>query len=97
MRNLQKQPFVQRLFKIGVLQNFAISTGKHLCWSLFLNFIKKRLQHRRFPVNIAKFLRTAFSIEHLVAASELSSGPSTKILTSSSTKSFLTVYLYIKI
>ena len=24
------------------------------------NFIKKRLQHRYFPVNIAKFLRTAF-------------------------------------
>ena len=24
------------------------------------NFIKERLQHRCFPVNIAKFLRTAF-------------------------------------
>ena len=24
------------------------------------NYIKKRLQHRPFPVNIAKFLRTAF-------------------------------------
>ena len=23
-------------FKIGVLKNFAIFTGKHLCWSLFL-------------------------------------------------------------
>ena len=29
------------------------------------NFIKKRLQHRHFPVNIAKFSRTAFFIEHL--------------------------------
>ena len=29
------------------------------------NSIKKRLQHRSFPVNIAKFLRTAFFIEHL--------------------------------
>ena len=29
------------------------------------NFIKKRLQHSCFPVNIAKFLRTAFFIEHL--------------------------------
>ena len=37
-----------------------------MCWSLFLNknaglqyrnFIKKRLQHRCFPINIAKFLR----------------------------------------
>ena len=29
------------------------------------NFMKKRLQHRRFPVNITKFVRTAFFIEHL--------------------------------
>ena len=29
------------------------------------NFTKKRLKHRCFPVNIAKFLRTAFFIEHL--------------------------------
>ena len=28
------------------------------------NFIKKRLQHRCFPVNITKFLRTRFFIEH---------------------------------
>ena len=26
------------------------------------NFIKKRFQHRCFPVNIAKFLRTVFFI-----------------------------------
>ena len=32
-------------FKIGVLKDFAIFTGKHLCWSLPQNFIKKRLQH----------------------------------------------------
>ena len=30
------------------------------------NFIKKRLQQRCFPVNIAKFLWTAFFIEHLL-------------------------------
>ena len=29
------------------------------------NFIKKRLQHRYFPVNIAKLLRAAFFIEHI--------------------------------
>ena len=28
-------------------------------------FIKKRLQHRRFPVNIAKFLKSSFFIENL--------------------------------
>ena len=40
----------QMLFKI-VLKDFAIFTGKHLCWSLFLkacNSIKKRLRHRCF-------------------------------------------------
>ena len=53
--------------KTAVLKNFAIFTEKQLCWNLFLNknaglqswnFIKRRLQHRFFPVNIAKFLRT---------------------------------------
>ena len=29
------------------------------------NFIKKRLEQRCFPVNIAKFFRTSFFIEHL--------------------------------
>ena len=43
-----------------------LEQGGFLGWSLFLiNFIKKRLQHRCFPVNIAKFLQTLFSIEHL--------------------------------
>ena len=53
-------------YKKAVLKNFAILTEKDLCCSLFLNknaglqswnLIKKRLQHRYFPVNIAKFLR----------------------------------------
>ena len=60
-------------FKIDVLKNFTILTGKHLCQSLFnkvlglqsCNFIKKRLQHSCFPVNIMKFLRTPLFIEHL--------------------------------
>ena len=45
----------QIFFKTGVIRNFAIFTGKHLCWSLFLiknSFIstlfQKRLQHRWF-------------------------------------------------
>ena len=29
------------------------------------NFIKKRLQHKCFPANIANFFRTSFFIEHL--------------------------------
>ena len=61
-------------FRIGVLKNFAMFTGKHLCWSLFFNkyaglkacnFIKKRLQHKFFPVKFAKFLRTPFFTEHV--------------------------------
>ena len=65
----KKQPFAV-FFRIGVLKNFAIFTEKHLCWSLFLykktrlqswNFIKKRLQHRCFPVNIANFFKAPVS------------------------------------
>ena len=49
----------QLFFKIGVLKYFAICTGKQ----------EKRLQHRFFPVNIAKFLRTIFYRTSPVAAS----------------------------
>ena len=45
----------------GVLKNFVIFTGKHLCWRLFLQtfkFIEKRLQHWYFPLHVRKFLRT---------------------------------------
>ena len=46
-------------------QYFAIFTGKHLCWSLFLRkFIKKTLRHRCFPVNMAYIKSTCFE-EHL--------------------------------
>ena len=44
-------------FIIGVLKGFTISTAKHF---KACNFLKKRLQHRYFPVNIAKFFRTVF-------------------------------------
>ena len=57
-------------FKISVLENLANFTGKHLCWSLFkiklaCNFIKKRPQHRCFPVKFANFFRTDFFTEHV--------------------------------
>ena len=60
--------------KKDILRNFAKFTGKRLCQSLFFNkvaglrpatLLKKRLWHRRFPVNFAKFLRAPFFIEHL--------------------------------
>ena len=50
---------LQMFFKICVLENFTIFTGKHLCWSLFYKVAG--LKVGRFPVNIAKFLRTLFS------------------------------------
>ena len=58
----------------GVPRNFAKFTEKHLCQSLFFNkvaglrpatLLKKRLWHRCFPVNFAKFLITPIFIEHL--------------------------------
>ena len=51
----------QIFFEIGVVKNFAIFRGKHLCWILFL----VKLQACSFAVNISKFLRTAFLIKHL--------------------------------
>ena len=52
-------------FKTDVVKNFLTCKWKHQCWSLFsinlqaCNFIKNRLQHKYFPVNITKFLRTS--------------------------------------
>ena len=52
---------------LETLQKFAVFTGKQLCWSVFLiklqafrsAILKKRLQHRCFPVHIANvYLRT---------------------------------------
>ena len=66
---------LQMISKTGVFKNFAIFTGKKLCWSLFfikfqdwrLTFLfKKRLQRRCFSVDIASFLRTAFFFEDLL-------------------------------
>ena len=57
---------LQVFFKIGVLKNFVIFREKHLCWCMLLI---KLQAFRRFPVNIAKFLRAAFFRATLVAAS----------------------------
>ena len=59
--------------KEGVLKNFTKFKGKHLCKSLFnkvaglrpATLIKKRVWHRCFTVNFAKFLGTSFLTEHL--------------------------------
>ena len=53
----------------SVLRNFAKSTRKHLCQSVFFNkvvglrpatLLKKRLWHRLLPVNLTKFLGSPF-------------------------------------
>ena len=58
----------------GVLRNFAKFIGKHPCQSFFFNklaglrpatLIKRRIWHKCFPMNFAKFLRTPFLTEHL--------------------------------
>ena len=61
------------IFEIGGLEVWNIHRKTSVLESLFSkvvsleawNVIKKRLQHRCFPVNIAKFLRTVFFIEYL--------------------------------
>ena len=67
IRLLQKQP-ADMFHEKAFLKNCATFTGKpHVLESLFNKvaalqaciFIKKRLQHRCIPVNIAKFSRTS--------------------------------------
>ena len=66
---LCRYDFVIEIIKVILRYFHLVNVHKktQLCWSLFLkkvtdlkvcNFIKKRLQHRFFSVNIAKFLRT---------------------------------------
>ena len=81
--NQYREAIVQMFFKIGVLQNSSNFTRKHLRRSLFsnvaglraCNFVKKRLEHRCFPVKFAKFLRT-----RPVAAYEFCSGGCIRIV-----------------
>ena len=47
-------------FKIGAHENFAIFTGKHLCWSLFL------IKLQAFSCGYCEVLGTVFFIEHLL-------------------------------
>ena len=59
--------------KKGVRRNIVKFIGKHKCKSLFLNkvagqvatLLKKRVWHKCFSVNSAKFLRTPFLMERL--------------------------------
>ena len=65
--NPQKHP-PEVFYKKGVIQNLARFKWKNLCQIFFFFFVglrpatllKKRLWHRCFPVNVAKFLRAPF-------------------------------------
>ena len=65
----------------GVLKILAKFTGKHLCQCLFLNEVTslrpatllKKLWHRCFPVNFAKFLRPVFYRTPPLVVSDLQS------------------------
>ena len=60
---------LQMFFEIGVHENFANFTGKHLSRSLFLIKLQ-RLWHRCFPEKFAKFLQHLFYRTTPVTASE---------------------------
>ena len=63
-------------FKIGLLKNFAIFTGEHLCWSLFFNkvaglacnFIKKEAPTQLFSWEHCKIFKKGFLIEKPLVA-----------------------------
>ena len=54
--DIQKLSFAN-VFHNGAFKNFAIFSGKHLCWN---NCTKKGLQLRFFAKNIAKFYEQLF-------------------------------------
>ena len=58
--------------KKGVLINFTKFTGKYLCQSVFLILLKKKLWHRCFPINFAKFLNTFFGKQFWMTAAGIS-------------------------
>ena len=62
----------QMFCKISALKNFLRFTGRQLSQALAYNFIKKRLQHKGFPLKFAKFLITPFFITPPVAVSSFS-------------------------
>ena len=60
LETIHKQKQSQEVLYKSIQTTALKNAGEHLCWSLAkaFNFIKKRLQNRCFPVNIANFLRT---------------------------------------
>ena len=71
-------------FKIGTLRKFAILTGKHLCWSLFL---QKETSTQVFFFEYCKIFKNSFFYRKpLMAAFELKSNISKENLNKSKKK-----------
>ena len=54
--------------KKGALKNLAVLTGKRLCWSLYFNFIKKRLYEtltQVFFLEYCEIVKNNYFEEHL--------------------------------
>ena len=64
LKKRNKSTHLEVFCKKGALKNFTKFTEKHLCQSRFFNKVagplKKRLWHRCFSMNFAKFLRLPF-------------------------------------
>ena len=62
VRVISRTSSSQTFFKIGVLKNFVIFTGKHLCWSLVFDKVAGvfKFQHRCFLWILRTFLRAPF-------------------------------------
>ena len=67
---LRRLDDVQDMFWMSYLRSVSVSRGtpwwRVLLWRNVPSFIKKRLQHRCFPVKFAKISRTPFFTEHLL-------------------------------
>ena len=72
MSHLFRSSRSQMFFKIGVLKNFAIFTGKSLCWSLFLIKLLKRNSNTGFSCEKCNIFKNTFLTEHLSSTASLS-------------------------
>ena len=58
---ISRSSHLQMFLKIGDLKNFAIFTGKHLCWSLnACNLIKKETSTQVFSCEYCEIFRYSF-------------------------------------
>ena len=61
LSNIYRSSCLQIFFRIGALKNFAIFTGKQLCWRLFL----KETPAKVFSCEFCEIVRNSVFIEYL--------------------------------